>query len=82
MAEDPEIEKREMHLRQLILTAESPFIGKTLRNSGFRDQYNCMVVGVEEGQENLTLIDPERLFEQGDIIWVVGEESDLDRLIN
>ena len=41
-----------------------------------------MVVGVEEGQENLTLIDPERLFEQGDIIWVVGEESDLDRLIN
>ena len=82
VAEDPEIEKREMHLRQLILTAESPFIGKTLRNSGFRDQYNCMVVGVEEGQENLTLIDPERLFEQGDIIWVVGEESDLDRLIN
>ena len=82
VAEDPEIEKREMHLRQLILTAESPFIGKTLRNSGFRDQYNCMVVGVEEGQENLTLIDPERLFEQGDIIWVVGEEGDLNRLIN
>ena len=80
VADDPEIEKREMHLRQLVLSGDSPFIGKSLRNSGFRDKYNCMVVGVEEGQENLTLIDPERLFERGDIIWVVGEEGDLNRL--
>ena len=81
VADDPEIEKREMHLRQLVLSGDSPFIGKSLRNSGFRDKYNCMVVGVEEGQENLTLIDPERLFERGDIIWVVGEEGDLNRLL-
>jgi CPA2 family monovalent cation:H+ antiporter-2 len=59
----------------------SPFIGKTLKESGIRDKYNCMVVGVEEGQENLTLIDPSRQFELGDIIWVVGEESSLKELI-
>ena len=81
VAEDPDIEKREMKLRQLILTAASPFIGKTLRESGIRDRYNCMVIGVEEGQENLALIDPARRFEQGDIIWVVGEESALRELI-
>ena len=81
IAEDPDIEKREMKLRQLILTSNSPFIGKTLRESGIRDQYNCMVVGVEEGQENLALIDPSRRFEQGDIIWIVGEENALRRLI-
>jgi len=40
-----------------------------------------MVIGVEEGQENLALIDPARRFEQGDIIWVVGEESALRELI-
>ncbi|MFC2767090.1 MAG: cation:proton antiporter, partial [Prevotella sp.] len=53
--EDTEIEKREMKLRQIILHEGSPFIGKSLRESGIRDQYNCMVVGVEEGQKNLTL---------------------------
>jgi CPA2 family monovalent cation:H+ antiporter-2 len=79
--EDPEIEKREMKLRQLTLNADNPFIGKTLKESGIRDKYNCMVVGVEEGQENLTLIDPSRQFELGDIIWVVGEESSLKELI-
>ena len=78
--EDPEIEKREMKLRQFVLSSDTPFIGKTLAESGIRDQYGCMVVGVEEGQENLTMIDPQRKFEKGDIIWLVGEENDLEKV--
>lgn len=78
--EDAEIEKREMHLRKLILDSQSPFIGKTLRESGIRDQFNCMVVGLEEGQQDLTILDPAHLFEEGDIIWVVGEAEDLRTL--
>jgi CPA2 family monovalent cation:H+ antiporter-2 len=80
--EDTEIEKREMKLRQIILHKGSPFIGKTLKESGIRDQYNCMVVGVEEGQQNLTMITPTRLLEQGDRLWVVGEEDSLHTLQN
>ena len=78
--EDPEIEKREMKLRKFILSDGTPFIGKTLAESGIRDRYGCMVVGVEEGQENLTLVDPQRRFEKGDIIWLVGEEADLEKV--
>ena len=78
--EDTEIEKREMKLRQIILRESSPFIGKSLRESGIRDQYNCMVVGVEEGQKNLTLINPKRKFEPGDTLWVVGEQLAIDEL--
>lgn len=77
--EDPEIEKREMKLRKFILSDGTPFIGKTLAESGIRDRYGCMVVGVEEGQ-NLTLVDPQRKFEKGDIIWLVGEEADLEKV--
>jgi CPA2 family monovalent cation:H+ antiporter-2 len=79
---DPEIEQREMKLSQLVLREGSPLIGLTLRESGIRNKFNCMVVGVDEGQENLTLIDPSRPFMQGDIIWVVGEQSSLDALFN
>lgn len=77
---DTEIEKREMKLWQMIITSKSGFVGKTLEESGIRDVYDCMVVGVEEGQENLTMIDPMRRFEKGDIIWVVGEIDSLKRL--
>lgn len=77
MPEDPEIEKREMKLRQLIVGSKSELCGKTLGDSGIRDKYNCMVIGLEEGLENLTKISPSYVFKKGDIIWLVGEEANL-----
>ena len=82
LAEDYELEKREMKLRQLIISKNSPFIGKTLSESGIRSHYSCMVVGIEEGLENLTPPSPSYIFREGDIIWVVGEEEALQELLN
>ena len=81
MEEDHEPEKREMKLRQLIIGPNSPFIGQTLQESGIRNQYSCMVVGLEEGQENLSTVKPTRRFEEGDIIWLVGEQEAIDHLL-
>ncbi len=75
--EDLEIEKREMKLHQIIISGGSEFLGKNLVESGIRDKYNCMVVGLEEGQQNLTRIVPTRKFEKGDIVWIVGEEENI-----
>ena len=82
MAEDHDLESREMKLRQLIIGTDSPFIGKTLEESGIRNHYSCMVIGLEEGKENLSSFPPQRKFQEGDIIWVVGEQSSLDALID
>ena len=76
-----DIEKHEMKLRSFTISKTSPFIGKTLKDSGIRDEYNCMVVGVDEGQQNLTLITPSRCLQAGDVLWVVGEEKDLERIL-
>ena len=81
LGEDPNIEDREMKLRQLIIGSNSPFIGKTLEESGIRSLFSCMVVGLEEGKENLSRVSPKRRFEEGDIIWVVGEKESLDALL-
>ena len=81
VGEDPHLENREMRLRQLIIGADSPFIGKTLEESGIRDIYSCMVVGLEEGKENLSPFSPKRRFQEGDIIWIVGEVSALQALV-
>ncbi|MBP3251430.1 MAG: cation:proton antiporter [Prevotella sp.] len=82
VGDDPDIERREMKLRQVIVTKKSPFVGKTLMESGIRDHYDCMVVGLEEGEENLSLVTADRRFEEGDIIWVVGEQQALDSLLS
>ncbi len=81
IGEDNHLEEREMKLRQLIISEDSYFIGKTLQESGIRNLYSCMVIGMEEGKENLSRVDPKRPFQEGDIIWVVGEEEALDALM-
>lgn len=80
--EDLDIEKREMKLRQLVISGKSEFCGKSLGESGIRDKYDCMVVGLEEGLESLTKISPSYTFQKGDIIWIVGEEAALQKIIN
>jgi CPA2 family monovalent cation:H+ antiporter-2 len=82
IGEDFDLENREMKLRQLIIGEGSPFIGKNLKDSGIRNLYSCMVIGMEEGKENLTPVNPNRPFEEGDIIWIVGEQESLDALFN
>ena len=79
--EDLTLENREMKLRQVIISKSSPFVGKTLEESGIRSIYGCMVVGLEEGKENLSPVNPKRRFEEGDIIWLVGEEESLNTIV-
>ena len=82
LGEEENIEAREMKLRQLIIGPASQFVGKTLQESGIRSLYSCMVVGLEEGKENLSPVKPNRRFQEGDIIWVVGEQEALNTLLN
>lgn len=78
--DDPDIEKREMRLSQIVIDNHSPFVGKTLPETGLRSEFNCMVVGREEGKENLSMVGPAYKFRLGDILWIVGEEDALKRV--
>ena len=80
MADEYATESQAMKLRQLIIAADSPFVGKTLKESGIRSRYSCMVVGLEEGKETLSSVSPEYRFQEGDIIWLVGEQQALNTL--
>lgn len=80
-AEDAEIEQREMRLRQIVIAPGSPLMGKTMQESGIRDRYNCMAVGLDEGEKNLTVVAPTHRFAPGDVLWVVGEERNVDGLV-
>lgn len=79
--EDPDIESREMKLSQLVVSSNGAFCGKTLVESGIRSKYNCMVVGLEEGRESLTKVSPQYVFTKGDIVWLVGENANLQKVM-
>lgn len=74
-------EKSEMILRQFRVDAHSIFLGKTMRESGIREQYHCLIVGVERGEETLHAPDPHEPFMEDDVVWIVGENADVYKLV-
>ena len=78
--EDAEL--HEMVLKQFKIPETSPVAGHTIKESGIRNEYRCMVVGIEsENDKQLCSPNVNRRLEIGDIVWVVGEKSDLQRLV-
>lgn len=78
--QDVDIEQREMKLQRFIIDKDNVFVNKTLEESGIRDQYSCMVVGLEDAFENLKPVDPTHRLAKGDVLWVVGEQPNLKAL--
>ena len=81
-AEENEIEKREMYLKQFVVDGKSPFLNTTIKESGIRNMFRCLVVGVEKEDGNLLSPEANMLLEAGDVVWVVGEKEDVYHLVN
>ena len=77
---EAELQDREMQLKQFLITEVSGFVGVKIKNSGIRDRYHCMIVGIETSDGMLEKPEAERVFRVGDIIWLVGEKEALSRL--
>ncbi len=80
--EDDRYHSGEMLLRCVPVTGLSPFAGQTIRNSGIREHWHCLVAGVEKEDGQLHTPDVTIPFEEGDILWIVGEKEDVDKVMN
>jgi CPA2 family monovalent cation:H+ antiporter-2 len=79
---DPEtMEKSEMVLHQFLLGSESSFVGKDIRNCGIRNDFHCLVAGVESSDGSLHAPTVGVPFSEGDILWVVGEKDNVAALM-
>jgi len=82
-ADEPETssthDSSEMKLTSILLGTGSPLISRTPRSSALRDTYDALVVAVDRGEEHIDS-KPDLVFEEGDIVWLVGNPSKLAKL--
>lgn len=72
---------KSMLLRRFIISENSSYDGKTILDSNIRKDFQCMIVGVEiPGQEKLCSPVPNLQLHASDILWLVGEPSNLLRI--
>lgn len=72
-----------LDIKHITIGSKSPFCEKTIFESGIREDYNCMVVGFEDEEEESNAINiavANRRIVKGDTIWLVGEEKDLKQI--
>lgn len=81
-AEDSDLSQSEVSLKPFVIDADSDFRGKSIGESGIRERYKCLIVGLERGNRSLRNPSADTLFEEGDLVWVVGEESHIYELIH
>ena len=80
--EDERYHSSEMLLRCVPVSGTSPFLGRTIRDAGIREKWHCLVAGVEKVDGALHTPDLHIPFEEGDVLWIVGEKEDVERVMN
>ena len=70
----------EINIEQFLIISGSRLIGRTILESGIRDNSGCLVIGIERGASSIKNPAPTTIFEEGDIVWIVGEHEKVLRL--
>lgn len=77
-AEIEQSKQQEVSLEQFVV--EKSAVGRTIKESGIRDKAACLIIGIERGNTSMMNPSPDTVFEEGDIIWIVGERDKLSNL--
>ena len=59
----------------------SELAGKTVRDSGIRDNYDCMVLGLQRSRLPIVQPDVNMQIQNGDLVWVLGAKAMAGKLL-
>ena len=67
----------EVQMKQIQIGPDSHLIGKTIKTSGIHETYGCLLIGIERDNTSMQNPDLDLALEAGDILWLVGEYSNI-----
>ena len=70
----------QVELDKFTIEHDSTFINKTIRESGIRTSTNGLVVGIERNGQRILNPESTMVFEEGDVVWIVGEKKLIDAI--
>lgn len=67
-------------LSSILIKAPMPYIGKTLKDCGLREDADGIVVGIERGGTRILNPESSAVLNEDDLIWLVGDLKKIDHL--
>lgn len=77
--DDPALPE-EFGLESLVLSKNSQFIEKSIRDCGLRDAVNGLIVGLERNAKRTLSPDSSLILKDGDLVWIVGDRSKISAI--
>lgn len=76
-------ENSEQQFLSLAITIDkhSPILGTSLKAADLRNKWNCLVIGLERGAFTMTNPHVSLVFEENDLLWVLGKQKMMNTLI-
>ncbi len=69
--------KYKLSLEELLVGAGSPFTDRTIREAGFRERFNAIIVAVRREEEMIFNPGPDLVIRSGDILILIAERETL-----
>ncbi len=79
--EEESFPKQDMSLQKIVINSKSPVFGQTIRDSGIREKTQGLVVGIERNGQRILNPDSNLVFENEDIVWIVGNNKRIPELL-
>ena len=67
--------KQDMSLQKIVVNSKSKIYNQSIRESGIREHTQGLVVGVERKGNRILNPDSDLVFENDDIVWIVGNNK-------
>lgn len=81
IAEENNFPDKEMTLQKVVVHTESPVYGLSIRNAGIREKAQALIVGIERDTERILNPSSDFVFDNGDVIWIVGNNKKIKEVI-
>jgi len=75
-------QKQEVILKQFVLKQDSSLLGLSIRDSKIRERTKGIIVGIERAGERILNPDSTMIFQEKDVIWIVGNIKRIQVLLN
>jgi CPA2 family monovalent cation:H+ antiporter-2 len=70
-----------MTLQKVVINSQSPIYKQSIRDSGIREKSQGLVVGIERKGIRILNPDSNLVFENEDIVWIVGNHKKIPELL-
>lgn len=79
--DEAQFPEKEMKLQKVVVHLESRVFGQSIKDAGIRERAKALVVGIERGDERILNPSSEFIFQNGDVIWIVGNYKRIKEVI-